>query len=241
MQKLSNDPAEVFSVKKIFFGHQSVGGNIISGLEMLNQKVASKVYDLDQNPGETPDALGFYHKKVGRNNDPKSKISEFDKIVRETFAGQLDIAFVKLCYVDFNDKTDIDDVFTFYKNSLAQLQKDYPDITFVHFTTPLTRNPENWKTKLKKIFGFGDLWEYRNNVIRNEYSRMVLQEYSGKEPVFDIATYESTHDDGSRAQFSLDGQVYYSLAEELTSDGGHLNEKGSSLVAAKLAELLAEL
>lgn len=227
--------------KIIFFGHQSVGENIINGMKLINPNFEQGIHDIKENPDIRLNEPGFFHAKVGKNNDPKSKIAEFDRIIRNSFQGRVDIAFVKLCYVDFNKNTDMEDLFIYYKTTMDKLRHDYPDIKFVHLTVPLTRNNENWKTKIKKITGLGDLWEYGNNVLRNKYSKMILNEFSGKEPVFDIAQLESTRSDGTRVSFELHGQTYDALAPELTSDGGHLNDQGSRLIATELLNYMSTL
>jgi len=236
--KLSVD---FLSQERIFFGHQSVGENILSGIEKVSPEFKNHIYDMKNLSIKDYSKFGLFHSRVGNNNDPKSKISEFDRIIRERFKGKLDVAFIKLCYVDFNKNTNLEELFSFYKRTMTQLRQDYPDVKFVHFTIPLIRNSETWKTKIKKIIGFGDLWEYGNNVIRNKYSRMIHDEYGGKEPVFDIAKFESTTADGQRVSFLLDGETYYALADELTSDGGHLNDQGRRLVATELLNHLSSL
>ncbi len=97
------------------------------------------------------------------------------------------------------------------------------------------------KTWIKKIIGKKDIWEYDDNIKRNQYNQLLKEYYEGKEPVFDLAKIESTYPDGKRCTFEKDGKTYYSLVSEYTSDGGHLNEKGRKIVAEKLLVFLANL
>jgi hypothetical protein len=124
---------------------------------------------------------------------------------------------------------------------MASLEKSLPETVFVHFTVPLKTNNESWKTQLKKLMGKQKLWEYADNIQRNAYNRMLLEEYQGKKPVFDLATMESALSEGTRVNFDFNGTSYYALAKEYTKDGGHLNENGSKRVAAALIDFLAKL
>ena len=74
-----NDWAEL-SQKKIYFGHQSVGFNIIDGIKDLmaeNISLNLKIKETD-NPDEFDGAL-FGHSRVGQNKDGQSKIDDFQK------------------------------------------------------------------------------------------------------------------------------------------------------------------
>jgi len=241
MFDLNKDSVGFLLHERIFFGHQSVGENILNGIEMVAPNFKDHTYDMKNLSINDYSKSGLFHSRIGNNHDPKSKIAEFDRIVRERFNGKLDIAFVKLCFVDINRDSDIVAIFDYYKKTLQDLEETYPNIKFVHFTLPLRTNAETWKTKLKKLLGRGNLWEYADNIKRNQYSQLLLDEYQGKEPVFDLSKIESTDLDGKRVTFTVNGQTYYALADELSTDGGHLNEQGSRIVASNLLEFLFEL
>ena len=80
-----------------------------------------------------------------------------------------------------------------------------------------------------------------DNIKRNELNRLIVQEYGGKEPLFDIALIESTLPDGRRTIFSADGKDYYYLSDEYTNDGGHLNEQAQKYVAEQLLITMSRL
>jgi lysophospholipase L1-like esterase len=80
--------------------------------------------------------------------------------------------------------------------------------------------------------GKTDIWEYTENVKKNQYNDLMIAKYKGKEPVVDIAAIESTKPDGSRNTYDYDGKTYYVMVPEYTYDGGHLNEDGRKRVAA---------
>lgn len=234
---------EKLSQEKIYFGHQSVGFNIIDGIKDLmeeNPKIRLNIFETtdsnDFNSGV------FAHSKVGKNQDPSSKVGDFVKNIDSGIGKSADYAALKFCYVDLVTQTKVQEVFDNYVKAIKSIKAVYPDLTIIHFTAPLTTNQSTWKTWIKKIMGKKYIWEYMDNGKRNQYNEMLLAEFKGKEPVFDIATIESTRPDGSRCRFEYNGKTYYSMVPEYTNDDGHLNAQGRKLVAAEfLITLLNEL
>ena len=111
----------------------------------------------------------------------------------------------------------------------------------IHVTVPLTTTKTTWKTWIKKLIGKKELWEYDDNIKRNEFNELLIKEYDGKEPVFDLAKVESTYPDGRRETCTHKGKTSYSLVPDYTYDGGHLNETGRKKAAEQLLILLAKL
>ena len=182
----------------------------------------------------------FTHTRIGENQAPLKKIKDFADLMDSGIGNKVDFAFFKFCYVDITADTGIGELFDAYKSNMAQLKAKYPRTTFIHYTVPLTTVPVTWKTKLKKLFGI-ELWEYRNTLSRNAYNKFILNEYQGKEPVFDLAAIESTRSDGEREYIELDKQKYYTLVTAYTSDGGHLNQTGKKIVADQFMLFLSNL
>ena len=77
------------------------------------------------------------------------------------------------------------------------------------------------------------------NTLRRDYNELLRQQYSS-EPIYDIATCESTRPDGTRSSFSSDGKVVYTLASEYTDDGGHLNRLGREVSAKEFIRVIGE-
>ena len=192
------------SDKKIYFGHKSVGENIIDGIkEILDQYTQIDIRILETTLDSDFGSPVFAHSSVGRNNDPISKIDAFSGYLKKGINEKVDIAFFKLCYVDFNTLTNIEDVFRRYRNTMTELKNEYPEITFLHLTVPLVTHETGIKTAIKKIVG-RPLWGYDDNLVRERYNEMIRREYSGREPLFDIAQVESTHSDGKREFYHKD-------------------------------------
>jgi hypothetical protein len=232
---------EKVSQKKIYFGHQSVGYNIIDGIKDVmkeNPQIKLNIVETS-NPADFNSGI-FAHSRVGKNQDPKSKVNEFETFIENGIGEKADIAFLKYCYVDIMAGSNVGDVFNMYDRAMSQLKTRFSNITIIHLTTPLTTIQTGPKAWIKKIIGRA-ISGIDDNIKRNEYNEMLIKKYEGKEPVFDLAAIESSYSDGTRSSFTKDGNTYYSLIPEYTNDGGHLNEKGRKIVAEQLLILLADL
>ena len=242
--KIKSIPAKKWdqlSQKKIFFGHQSVGNNILKGIKSLmkeNSDIQLNITEISEG-SELPEGI-FAHTHIGKNEDPQSKINAFVRFMENGLGNNADFAFFKFCFVDIDSRTDIEKLFNAYKTNMAQLKKKYPETTIIHFTVPLLRKSEpSFKQWLKGLFGKTDgFFADKHNVQRNEFNELIVREYSGSEPVFDLAEIESVYPDGSRETFTADGKTYYSLVPEYTHDGGHLNEVGRKKLAEQLLVFL---
>lgn len=236
------------SEKTIYFGHQSVGFNIIDGIkDVMKENPQIRLNIVETNDPSEFNTHLFAHSKVGKNMDPKSKIDAFANFMEKGIGEKTDIAFFKFCYVDITAGTDIDKVFDDYKSTMARLKGIFPEMRFIHTTVPITFKPtgiKGWirkgKNLIKKIIG-RPVFDYLDNVNRNRFNEMVRKEYNGKEPIFDLAKIESTFPNGTRSSFIKDGKTYYSLVSDYTHDGGHLNEKGRKIIAEQLLIFLAGL
>lgn len=227
--------------KKIYFGHQSVGFNIVDGIkDVMKEHPEIKLKIVESADASDLKVGTFEHSRVGKNVDPQSKVEEFTQFMEQGIGKKADYSALKFCFVDVRADTNVKGVLEDYERSMAKVEKEFPKMTIVHFTVPLTRSKTTWKTIVKKIIG-RKTWEYDDNIKRNEYNEMLRQKYEGKEPLFDLAKIESTYPDGSRSTFTKDGKTYYSLVPEYTNDGGHLNELGRKIVAEQLLIFLANL
>jgi hypothetical protein len=233
------------SKESIYFGHQSVGYNILDGI----RDIVREYPPLTLTISETKD-LGslrmpaFAHSRVGRNGQPLSKLDDFLSLFRHRGQTTINVGFIKFCYVDFTGETDVQMLFQRYTETLAALREASPDTTFVHMTAPL-----NMKASGPRIFAKSAITRllgrpgaaYTNSIRINEFNVLMRETYSGKEPLFDLASIESTDADGTRVMSRVAGRDVYSLAPDYTSDGGHLNEKGRRIVALELLRFLAAL
>ena len=229
---------ELVASERVYFGHQSVGGNIINGVTSVladHPEIPLQVFEstsLDSNS-----APGLYHARIGQNGDPGSKTSAFESIVGR---GGASVAALKFCYVDVDGHSDPDSLFAAYQRNMSALRARLPGLVIVHVTMPLTTTGEGRRDLLMAKLR-GKATSYDLNLIRNRYNALLRQAYVGKEPVFDLARLESTHADGSRSYFTRGADTVYTLAPELTDDGGHLNTSARRAAAEAFLALLATL
>lgn len=247
--KFSYTQLSKLSGKTLFFGHQSVGYNIIDGVYRIithSHSINFKIVQI-KSPSDfnSADKGTLFHATIGKNFDPHSKVDAFASWMDHGIGGNVDIAFMKFCFVDIGTQTDIKELFEYYKKTMAELKHKYPSTTFVHFTVPLLSEKvgyAKWKYKLKgivkKILNKNEFYENYNKYTFNE---MMRSEYRGKEPVFDLAAIESTYPDGSRSISIDSGKQIESMVPAYTNDGGHLNTKGQDIVAKKILSFLVTL
>jgi hypothetical protein len=218
--------------KKIFFGHASVGYNIVNGMEDV--KAANKRFvEINIRELKGSDevvAAGIYHSVNGENGFPKSKIDGFKNVLRERgFGSRLDIGFFKFCYVDFDRDSNVNEIFDYYSKSIDELKKEFPKLKILHVTTPLYAHAWGVKGFIKSLIK-GDV----SNIKRNEFNKLMISKYRDIDPIYDLAKIESTLPDGSKVTFKYKGGEYFSLAKQYPSDGGDLNELGRYLGAKGL-------
>jgi hypothetical protein len=222
--------------RKLFFGHQSVGGNIMAGIAAVLQAHPEILLRIVEASPDSLSAPGLYHARIGQNGDPASKANAFTAIAESAHP---DVALLKYCYVDVVSDTDPDALFADYQRRMEDLRARQPGLVIVHMTMPLTTH-ENWKgilmSKLQRTTSQREL-----GVIRNRYNRLLVRAYARNEPVFDLARLESTRPDGTRVFFERNGQQVYALEPSYSDDGAHLVGPGQRYVAEAFLAFLANL
>ena len=79
------------------------------------------------------------------------------------------------------------------------------------------------------------------NATRARFNELLVETYSGVDPIFDIARIESSRPDGTRFHEMRGDTKVYATLPEYTDDGGHLNERGRSLLIRTYQERIVEL
>lgn len=223
--------------KRIYFGHQSVGLNIINGIhDILKDHPGIELKIVKMTDPAVLNNPVFAHSMVGENEDPVSKINDFVRIMDSGLGGKAEIAFLKFCYVDITRNTDVEKVFSAYKSALQHLKEKYPRTKFVYLTAPLSVSLPSLKGWIKGVLGRED-----NNIKKQAFNAMLRREYGGSNLLFDVAAIESTYPDGRKASFTSSGTTYDSLVPDYTNDDGHLNETGRRIMAAQLLKFLSKL
>lgn len=207
-----------FVKHRVFFAHQSVGDNILDGLRGVYQGSASAPrFERITSAADLERLSGTYiiDAYIGENGDPIGKIRSFDRMLRSGVGDTVDIALMKLCYVDFGLRSEPRQVFDAYRSTMQALERDYPHVTFLYATSPLesTGDPRNWK--------------------RTQFNSLIRAELSDKR-IFDLAAIESSDSAGVPSVRSFLGLTSETMQVSYTTDGGHLNAEGAQRAAQGL-------
>jgi hypothetical protein len=247
LPKVSDVPVERWSKlaeEKIFFGHQSVGYNIIDGIEdIIHQGGPVKLNIIEMSSSLDFEKPCLTHVQVGQNTQPLSKIESFLDILKNGSGEKLDIAFLKFCYVDITHDSNHLEIFEKYKAAINDMERQYPRVKFLHFTVPLTSPVKNAKSSVK---GFTKWLLMKptaidDNLKREQYNKLVRDTYGKTGRVFDLTFIESVGPGGLPRYVDRGGLRIPFMAPEYTDDGGHLNEKGRKAVAEQLLIKLSEV
>lgn len=227
--------------KRVFFGHQSVGRNIISGIPELFKGDGADgptVVELASDSEIPADQGGaaIIHAMVGQNRYPETKLDDFAKFLRAGVGKQVDVAVLKFCYLDVDSTTDVPGLFEQYRSRMAQLSEEFPEVTFVYATVPLRTEATDLKQWVKEVIG-----RPNDNAARERYNQLIRAEFASTGRLFDIAAIQSTGADGSRAARSHKGVVHYAMVDSYASDPGHLNAAGSVRAASEFLAVVGRV
>lgn len=228
------------SSARVYFGHQSVGGNIMDGLADLQGQLGQPLIHVGElgSLDVSGDRGVLLHTKVGKNEQPISKCEDFRRILDQQLAGLVDVALFKFCYIDFNDTSDVDAIFQTYSMTMDELKQRHSEIIFIHVTAPLRSVDRGLGIWAREMLGRPNRTKLAN-VRRNEFNRLLKERYPA-DPIYDLAAVMSTYPDGRRESFKMDGNTYDSLVPAFTDDGGHLNAVGRTHAAAELVRSIAD-
>jgi hypothetical protein len=225
---------------RVFFGHQSVGANIIQAIPFVYDAKGLPspeiVEVLPDSSTSLPGGGFFAHSFIGENGDPEGKLDTFDSMLRSGLGDEVSVAMMKFCYVDIDASTDVAALFGKYQATFAALERDFPNVTFLYLTTPLTTDG-GVKGRLKSLIGAGNP-SAADNAARERLNTLIRRSYDS-DHVFDLAALESTAPNGTTLSGSYDGEVYHTLYEGYAVDEGHLTSTFARLAASKLLTLIA--
>ena len=210
------------------FAHQSVGANILDGVRKLADEndVKLTITESRSDQGKTPAIFQFM---VGQNGDPLGKIKDF--VSTSSSFPDIDVALMKICYVDLNKSSDATAVAKTYADAIKTLQRAHPSTRFIAITSPLTAVPSGAKAWVKSLIK-GSSPELADNEKRKEFNDYLRKEFD-KDHLFDLAALEA------EKAVADDGKEIEVMRPSLTDDGGHLNAAGQRLVGAAFIKLLA--
>jgi hypothetical protein len=212
----------------VFYGHQSVGWNVLVAVlgVYADHGVSAPPIELgDTQPG--PGGGFISHQFIGQNGKPLVKLEDFDRTMRGGMGRQVDVALMNL---DADSRMDVDALFARYRDTMGALERDFPNVTFIHMTAPLFTATR------------GEASVHVDDVARERFNALMRGEYAGHH-LFDIAAIESTKPDGTRVSGSYDNQEYFALYDGYAADDGsavHLNADGAKIAATAFLDAIAQ-
>ena len=228
---------------RVFFGHFSGGMNVLDAVPGVYADHGVSAPPIERGGTQPGPNGGFIaHQFIGKDDKPLLKLEDFDRTMRGGMGRQVDVALMKFCWADIYSNTDVDALFARYRDTMAALERDFPNVTFIHVTVPLTTEPglvTELKTRLKTLLGRRDGRGQPANVTRERLNALIRGEYAGRH-LFDLAAIESTKPDGTRVSGRYDTQGYFALYDGYASDMGHLNAVGSKIAATAFLEAIAQ-
>jgi hypothetical protein len=230
---------ELIAHRRILFAHQSVGMNLLDGVQQLSRTAGVPINVVEVTTASSIQTAMIGHTFVAENGDPISKINNFERVMG-LHRTEINVALMKFCFVDFNSETDVKKLFARYLATINSLRTRNPGTTFVHVTAPLTTIQGDLKTRLKLLFGYAPYGTIEN-IRREEYNTLLRQAYQGREPIFDLARIESTDPNGASVTYEWKGSVVPVMDSAYTNDGGHLNTVGKLRAARELISVLASI
>jgi len=208
---------------RVFFGHHSVGQDILDGLAGLSREAGIDVRIDDG--------------RVGENTKPLTKFEDFARRGEKEPNDGTQLMLMKLCYVDIDPRSDVDKLVHAYQDAVARVRKARPGVKILHVTPPLCSRETDVKSKLNRTLG-RLVWQDEANRKRLAFARKLREAFPG-EPVFDLAAVEATRPDGTLEEHEVNGEPVPMLWPGYTHDGGHLNDAGKHVVARAFARTLA--
>jgi hypothetical protein len=222
--------------RRVFFGHQSVGGNILDGVADWQRETGLAW------PVATPDAMpheggALVHATVGQNGDPRSKCDDFRRLVDAGTPGRVDVATLKFCYVDVQQESEAAALCDAYIATLEDLARRHAGTVFVPATVPLTHAEGGVGVVVRELLGRPNTHKARN-LARQAFNDRLRTRWTAS-PLFDLAAAESTRPDGTRETTTYRGRRAENLVAAYADDGRHLNAAGRRPVAAAFLHTLA--
>lgn len=235
---------EAVAEMNIFIGHQSVGRDMLSTMStVFTEADVEPPQVVEASDLETLVGPGFVHTFVGENGDPIGKMEAFDAAMRDGLGDVVDVAMLKFCYSDFHRGDDVERFFDEYRRTMAALERDFPNVTFIYATASLTTEGstfERAKDRVKRLIGRAAYWpDPSRNVIRHSFNELIRAEYADSGRLFDLAAVQATGTDGRLELRSYRGGEYYSMERSLAADYGHHTPAGSARLARAFVATVA--
>ena len=162
-KEISKTALNKLSEKRIFFGHRSVGNNILQGIDdILTQYPGINLKILKYEEVKSSKDNGIIHAWIDQNGSPQSIAEDYTRMVEKLPGKEMDFALIR--FTPWYGKKDMDEILKDYTIAIEQLKQRHSKTVFIHGTFPLNHSKTSFKTWIKKLTGKKEIWEYDGNI-----------------------------------------------------------------------------
>jgi hypothetical protein len=176
--------------RKVFFGHQSVGADVVRGLAALAEDLAVPLNIVETRRIAPLDGPYFAHARIGRNGDAASKLDDFAGLMDGEMGAVLDLAMAKLCYVDVTRDTDTGELARRHDELFGELATRHPQLRLVPVTVPFTTGFFGLRGAAAELLGRPDP-SAPDNRARARYNDHLRTRHADSGNLFDLAAVET--------------------------------------------------
>jgi hypothetical protein len=194
----------VIAERTVYFGHQSTGTGVITGVEKLKAEYAVPLRVVQTQDPATVTDPAFVHFFVRQNRDYAFKNAALLRLLESRTRAHRPVVVLKYSHMDINSPADSATMLGAYRDTVDTIQFAHPDVTVVHTTIPLTTVETAFEWKAKQFFGRPT--RRQAAVARQCYNQLARTEFSASEPIFDLAKLEAMQSDGMTAGFTAGGR-----------------------------------
>jgi hypothetical protein len=251
---------DLAATRRLFFGHQSIGAQVITGInELADDLGRPDIPVVDVDVTGIPATGGVVaHAYVGINGDGFTKTrgdhphepgatASWGERIRDGLSSEIDTAVLKFCYADLRPgsvhwvgDTQVGytpaELFAEYKAAIDALVTDFPSIAFIYATEPVVYIYD------EDDEGPGGTGGNHANDLRYAFNQLVRAEYGHTGRLWDIALAQSTDPAGSR-YFNANGSEYLFL-DYASADLEHISGVdgiGRKAAATPLVLIMADI
>lgn len=227
-------------MKPVLFGHQSVGQNLLEGVQELGSAGLPVPTLLEPDAlDRAPPGLALVSFRIGRNQDPASKLTHFSTVTRVAATRNAGAALFKFCYVDIDETTDVTALLGLYRRVMGDIQHACPHLVLGHVTVPLRFVSTGPLGRMRRLLGQYPV-QVRRNAARARFNDMLRCAVPAGQ-LFDLAAVESRDCNGKSCTTPGPLGLVPVLAREYTTDGGHLNALGRRQAARVFVGFIEQL
>lgn len=213
--------------KRTVFGHQSVGWQVLQGVEMWADELgAPDPIFPDYEGAGLPESGGFLgHFYCGTNGNSFTKTAEFLSHLQNGLASQVDIVVMKFCYADLRSGSGYtpQQMFDDYKAWVDAVESQFPQLTVIYATEAIV---------------MGQNSDGVNNGLRQTFNNLVRAEYGASGRLWDVADIQSTDPSSNKVLYGGVESLYSGYA---SPDQRHIYGLGRTTVSAPLLQIIADL